>query len=285
MWSFRVSRGVRAAVSGVVLVVAVVAILVDGSPSSAIEDPDASRHINQCEGTGTVGVYSSHSNEQACYIGFYVCVGPDTQTYPPFDGLPAGAVGVIMIPWGDPWHETNGNNGYVGNVCNGTAGIANVITYASPLLWDSAPITSNPSFASHLAVMQQQCSGRCSAELASYHIGLQLWSDNTLHIREQGLQSTNWDHHSLAYRLVSFYLASGPIYWDGYTVNSYGQGFALGAGGYGSVMSQTVLAEGDTNEWEEFKDGMAKKALEFGLDAGSKTLEIAIGVIEILFEL
>lgn len=214
----------------------------------------AGSDINECRGTGTIGLFSSHSNEQQCVIGFYVCVGTDVQSYPPRDGLPAGAVGVIMMPWGEQWHTTNGNYGYVQNVCNGTAGISNVITYATPTLWDTFTLTSDPSFGNHMRLIQQQCSGRCEARLFSYFVGLQLWSDNSLHIRDL-------NHQSLEYRLMSFYLANGPISWDGYTVNTYGQGTAMGAAGFQAPMSQTVLAE-DKFSWEEFDRGMTHKAPE-----------------------
>jgi hypothetical protein len=228
--------------------------LTDAESTPVAAQETAGAEINGCHGTGTIGLFSSHSNEQQCVIGFYVCVGTDVQSYPARDGLPAGAIGVIMMPWGEQWHTTNGNYGYVGNVCNGTAGIANVITYASPNLWDSFPLQADPSFASHMRLIQQQCSGRCEARLFSYYVGLQLWSDNSLHIRDL-------NHQSLEYRLMSFYLANGPIYWDGYTVNTYGQGTAMGAAGFQAQMSQTVLAENEFS-WEEFDRGVTHKAPE-----------------------
>lgn len=228
--------------------------LSDAEPAPVAAQETAGAEVNGCHSTGTIGLFSSHSNEQQCVIGFYVCVGPDWQSYPARGGLPAGAVGVIMMPWGEQWHTTNGNNGYVQNVCNGTAGIANVITYATPNLWDTFTLTNDPSFGSHMALIQQQCSGRCEARFFTYYVGLQLWSDNSLHIRDL-------DHQSLEYRLLSFYLANGPIFWDGYTVNTYGQGTAMGAAGFGAQMSQTVLAE-DKFSWEEFDRGMTHKAPE-----------------------
>ncbi len=261
------------AVIGITSMIMMVLGGVASGPAAAEEG--GGDHINGCVGTGTNGLFSSHSNEQQCIIGFYVCVGGDTSSYPARDGLPAGAVGVIMIPWGEDWHLTGGNYGYVGNVCNGSAGIANVITYATPTLWDSFPLSTDPSFASHMRLVQQQCAGQCRAELYTYYVGLQLWSDNSLHIREQGWQASSFDHRSLAYRLISFYLSTGPIYWDGYTVNSYGSGTALGTAGYGIQMSQTALAEDGPGSWAEFNHGMAQKAPEGVLE----TLKVIAEVI------
>ena len=117
----------------------------------------------------------------------------------------------------------------------------------------------------------------------TYYVGLQLWSDNSLHIREQGWQASSFDHRSLAYRLISFYLSTGPIYWADllgrstgtiYTVNSYGSGTALGTAGYGIQMSLTALAEDGPGSWAEFNHGMAQKAPEGVLETVKVIAEV-----------
>jgi hypothetical protein len=256
------------------LLAVALAALTGGDDRRVAAQDDAS-HINQCVGHGNKGLFSGHSNQQTCNVGFYACVGNPSGD-PGFGGLPPGTKGVIMIPWGENWHQTGGNYGYVGNVCNGNAGIANVITYSidgfiNPDQWQ---FIQNPSFATHLDFIQRSCAGQCEARLMSYWAALQLWSDNTLHIRDDPWSPV--DHLSIHYRLVSFYLANGPIYWDGYSVNSTGQGATMGAPGYGALMSQTVLAEGDVDEWVTFKDGIAQKAPDLVAE-GLKT------VAEIIF--
>lgn len=250
------------------LVIGLPLLMLSATGAYPVAADDDSAHINQCKGSGTKGLYSGHSNEQICFIGFYACVG-NAMNDPGFGGLPPGTQGVIMIPWGESWHLTGGNYGYVGNVCNGNAGIANVITYSLSGFNQG----EQWPFSRHLEVMQHGCGGRCEARLMSYSTSLQLWSDNTLHLRDDPWSPVN--HHSIHFHLASLYLANGPIYWDGYTVNSYGQGTFMGAPGYGSLMSQTVLAQDDVNQWEVFKDGIAQKAPEL-VGEGLKSVAEAI---------
>lgn len=243
--------------------------LAEAEPTPVAAQPSTyTDDVNVCHSTGSVGVYSNHSNQQECIIGFFACVGTDTTDFGAYGGLPAGTVGVIMTPWGDTWNTTGGNYGYVGNVCNGNAGMSSVITYTHPSLWDAYTLSVDPSFANHLRLIQQQCAGRCQAVSLAYYTPLQLWDDNSLHLRDM-------DHHSLEYHLLSFYIANGPLYWDGYTVNTNGQGSAMGAGGYGGIMSQTVLSEQGKNDWEEFKEGMMHSLTEIVGDFVQAGIEFA----------
>lgn len=229
-------------------------------------------YAGRCENAGRHGIFSNTSNQQRCTIGAWVCVRRgDSANYPGaghivserlrFDD--AQSLGLIMQPWDVNWHETGGNNGYVQNVCNGTAGSYNLHTL---VLFDNQGGPVDPSgppnidtrakhFADQLKMIQQMCAGRCETRFVSYHVELDLWDDDpqTLHLSSRNQISRD----SFEFMALTQYLSWGRItmnhadpWWRDNWVRQANQGMDMGANGWQPQMVNTIRVGPHPNWWE-----------------------------------
>ena len=253
---------------------AVIAINPTGiGPEPAVVDAaEESDYAGRCQNADHHGVFSNTSNQQRCTIGAWVCATRNTPNWPGagthIDTLPFNngitTVGVIMQPWDVNWHETDGNYGYVQNVCNGTAGSYNLHTLV-PFTNQGGP--QDPSgipnvdartlhFADQLRMIQKMCAGNCHTEFISYRVELLLTDDNPQHLY---LKDTNHiSRDSWEYMALSQYLEWDRITLDfnspwltGSTwVKRNSQGMDMGANGWQTGMINTVRVGPHPNWWE-----------------------------------
>lgn len=179
---------------------AVIAVNPTGiGPGPEVADAAAeSDYAGRCQNADHHGVFSNTSSQQRCAIGAWVCATRNTPNWPGagthIDTLRFNngvtTVGVIMQPWDVNWHETEGNYGYMQNVCNGTAGSYNLHTLV-PFTNQGGP--QDPSgipnvdartlhFADQLRMIQKMCTGNCHTEFISYRVQLLLTADNPQHL-------------------------------------------------------------------------------------------------------
>lgn len=229
-------------------------------------------YAGRCENAGKHGTFSNTSNQQRCTIGAWACVKRDgTPNYPGAGHVVSErlrwnegpAVGLIMQPWDVNWHETGGNNGYVQNVCNGSAGSYNLHTLVA---FDNNGGPVDPSgpgnidtrakhFSDQLRMIQTMCAGRCDARFVSYHVELDLWDDNpqTLHLSSRNQISRD----SFEYMALSQYLSwdritmnHGDPWWRDNWVRQANQGMDMGANGWQTGMINTIRVGPHPNWWE-----------------------------------
>lgn len=263
----------RLITAAVAIITATSAVALDSGPTpvSAAEESD---YAGRCQNAGKHGVFSNTSNDQRCTIGAWACVTRNTPNWPGagnrIQTLPNAAddgvvtVGVIMQPWDVNWHETGGNNGYVQNVCNGSAGSYNLHTLV-PFNNQGGPMDpSGPGnidarslhFADQLGMIQRMCAGNCTTRFVSYRVELQLTDANpqNLYLKDSNrISRDSWE-----YMALSQYLAWGRITLD---LNSpwlassswtkrNSQGMDMGANGWQTGMINTVRVGPHPNWWE-----------------------------------
>lgn len=267
-------------VIGLVMVLAATAVVALnpaglGTEPSPVQAAAESDYAGRCQNAGNHGVFSNTSNQQRCTIGAWACVTQNTPNWPGAGNriptLPNGAddgvvtVGVIMQPWDVNWHETGGNNGYVQNVCNGTAGSFNLHTLV-PFNNSGGPQDPNSGlpnvdarslhFSEQLRMIQAMCAGNCTTRFISYRVELLLTDDNPQHLY---LKDTNHiSRDSWEYMALSQYLE-----WDRITLDLNApwlasstwtkrgnQGMDMGANGWQTGMVNTVRVGPHPNWWE-----------------------------------
>jgi len=217
----------------------------------------------KCSNAGHHGVFTGMSNEQWCTIGAWACVRSSTPNFPGagtrIDSLPSGmtdgvvTVGLIMQPWDVNWHETGGNNGYVQNVCNGTAGSYNLHTLV-PFGNQGGPLDPNrPNvdpralhFSDQLNLIQRMCERQCQVQFISYHLYLDVWDDNpqTVHLSNRNSIS----RQSFEFMALSQYLSWNRITLDNNAEWFQGsswlrqnpQGLDMGANGWQPQIVNTI---------------------------------------------
>lgn len=249
-----------AVASVVTFLVAPAGIQPDASPAYADTSEDAAAG-SACRNYGTHGVFSDTANLQECSVGFYACVRDDSGFNASVSDLPPGSMGIIFQPWGADWFTTGGNNGYVQNVCNGTAGSSGLITMipsdgltgladpARPAL----DVRSLP-FDQQLELIQQFCEGECRAEYFVYHAKFllgdgdpqQLWVSD-----ENDLSPGQFEKVALTY-----YVTPGPITFNRDLLANPGvietqEGAAMNASGYMYDMVNTIRTEEHDDAWYE----------------------------------
>lgn len=229
-------------------------------------------YAGRCENAGKHGTFSNTSNQQRCTVGAWACVKRDgTPNYPGAGHVVSErlrwnegpAVGLIMQPWDVNWHETGGNNGYVQNVCNGSAGSYNLHTLV-PFDNNGGPVdpsgppnidTRAKHFSDQLKMIQTMCAGRCDARFVSYHVELDLWDDNpqTLHLSSRNQISRD----SFEFMALSQYLSwdritmnHGDPWWRDNWVRQANQGMDMGANGWQTGMVNTIRVGPHPNWWE-----------------------------------
>lgn len=225
-------RFVRHMVAVVALVASVVSL--GTTPVSAQATYGTTEHVSGCVSSGNTGVYSGHSNEQVCDFGFYACVQTNAAAsqFTSSSLMPPTTVGMIMMPFGADWHETGGNNGYVENVCNGRAGIFNVITMVSNINRSEA----YEPFDRQLSLVQGLCGGQCRAEfMILSSVPLRILDGNALVIRDNLLSG-----NPLEELMVKYYITQGAIQRGG---------AAMGANGYHDDIINVMMAEQQHQGW------------------------------------
>jgi hypothetical protein len=220
-------------------IIAVPWLALSGAPASA-EGSAVAEVVNGCVSSGRTGLFSSHSNEQVCEFGFFACVqtNPAASQFTSSNLMPPTTVGMIMMPFGADWHLTGGNNGYVENVCNGRAGISNVITMVSNInrseAWEP--------FGQQLSLIQGLCGGQCRAEFFVLSaVPLRLNEDNSIVIRDNALSG-----NPLEELMVKNYIHQGAVERGG---------VFMGANGYHDDILQVILGEDAKQGWYVMANG------------------------------
>jgi hypothetical protein len=210
------------------------------TPVSAQAAYGTAEHVSGCASSGNTGLYSGHSNEQVCDFGFFACVqtNPAASQFTSSNLMPPTTVGMIMMPFGADWHLTGGNNGYVENVCNGRAGISNVITMLSNINRSEA----YESFGPQLSLVQGLCGGQCRAEfMILSSVPLRILDGNRLVIRDNLLSG-----NPLEELMVKHYTAQGAIERGG---------VAMGANGYHDDIINVMMSEQQHAGWYVLANG------------------------------
>ncbi len=244
---------------------AVIAVLPPGSPVGAQSAELSTTPVSGCVSAGNTGVYSGHSNEQVCDFGFFACVQTNAAAsqFTSSSLMPPMTVGMIMMPFGADWHETGGNNGYVENVCNGRAGIFNVITMVSNINRSEA----YEPFDRQLSLVQGLCGGQCRAEfMVLSSVPLRILDGNALVIRDNLLSG-----NPLEELMVKNYIAQGAIQRDG---------VAMGANGYHDDIINVMMAEQQHAGWYVLANGYAGAFAPSGaVDMAIEGVQIAVQII------
>ena len=167
------------------------------------------------------------------------------------------------MPFGADWHLTGGNNGYVENVCNGRAGIFNVITMVSNINRSEA----YEPFDRQLSLVQGLCGGQCRAEfMVLSSVPLRILDGNALVIRDN-----LWSGNPLEELMVKNYIAQGAIQRDG---------VAMGANGYHDDIINVMMAEQQHVGWEVMANGYAGAFAPSGaVDMAIEGVQIAVQII------
>lgn len=257
------------------MILVTLALLVVVAPGSSSQvEAQTEQYLDRvsgCASVGTIGVYSSHSNSQVCDFGFFACVdtNPAAPQFAFSDVVPPTTIGMILMPYGADWHLTGGNNGYVENVCNGRAQIANVVTMLANINRDEA----YRPFPEQLALIQGLCGGQCRAEFFSLsNVPIRLLNvlgaaDHLVVIRDGGLDSMPVEK-----LMVQYLLTFGPIMRDG---------VAMGANGYSQDIVRVIENEGKTG-WYALAQGYVQSETS-AANLTADGLRIGFRIIALLF--
>ena len=239
-----------------------------------------------CRNGGSHGTFSSTSDLQECSVGFYACIRPDSGFNSSISGLPIGTMGIIFQPWGADWYRTGGNNGYVQNVCNGTAGMTNTITLIPS---DGSTGLADPSrpaldvrtlpFDQQLTLIQEFCDGKCRAEYFAYHALFLLGDgDNQqLWLSDQNELSRG----SFEFVALTYYVSPGPItYNPGLLVNPGPTDTlvddSMNASGYMYDMVNTIRTSPHDQWFEAGQDFVDEQRVDQSLDLAADIIRVFV---------